>query len=331
MAYSQTISFTTTLVSALQKYLKETPVTQDFTRLTALSMLEKKSKAMDAPSYWRVPVKNIGSPLGGPFEGAGTTATTGFDDITHASFRRAQYAHPVVLLRTDEWDTNSEVALFKAGVQKVESARQMLRKDVSTDLLSTSAVTNGVQGIPLAAEEAPGSSGAYGGLDGATETYWKNKTDATNPAFSTAGMAAFESMFRQLASVEGREGNPFDWILVSTAVFGYLQTAARTFLSLNAPATGGAGKRAGEMGFPTMSFHGKPIVFDPGLTAGYAYFWADDAAYLVTQPGVDFTMPYEWVSLAPAGQHGLINHVYWRGQLVVEQRAALGQISTITA
>lgn len=331
MAYSQTITFNTVVTSALQKYVREQPVTQNYTHTAALGMLERTSRKMDAPSYWRVPVKNIGSPLGGPFEGAGTTATTGFDDITHASFRRCQYAHPVVLMHTDKWDTDNDVALFKAGVQKVESCRDMLRIDISTDLLSTSAVTNGIQGIPLAAEEAPASSGVYGGLDGGTDTYWKNKTDATNPAFSTAGMAAFESMFRQLASVRGLESNPFDWILVSRDVFGFLQTAARTFLSLNAPATGASAKRAGEMGFPTMTFHGKPIVFDAGLTSGYAYFWRNDASYLITQPGLEFAMPEAWEGLGSAGQHGAINHMYWRGQLLTEQRAALGNINTITA
>ncbi len=331
MPYSQTISFQTVLVSALQDFLKESPVEQNYPHTAALGMLERKSRSMDAPSYWRVPVRNVGSPLGGPFEGASTTATTGFDDVTMASYRRCQYAEPVVLLITDEWDTSSNVALFKASVTKLESAKLKIRTDVSTDLLSTSSVSMGLQGIPLAAEETPSSSGVYGGLDGGTDTYWANKTDST-VAFSTGGMTALESMFRQLASVEGGQSNPFDWILVSRDVFGFIQTAARTFLTLfDKPTAGSAAKRAGDMGFPVLNFHGKPIVFDAGLTSGFAYFMRDDAIELVTQPGIEFTMPREWVLLAGAGQHGQINYVYWRGQLVVNHRAALGQINAITA
>lgn len=330
MAYSQTITFRTVLTSALQDFLKNSPVEQNYTHTAALGMLERSSRSMDAPGYWRVPVRNVGSPLGGPFEGAGTTSTAGFDDVTQATYRRCQYAEPVVVLTTDEWDTSSNVALFKASVTKLQSAKLKIRTDVSTDLLSTSAVTNGLQGIPLAIEETP-TSGTYGGLDRSVETYWRNKTDATSPSFATGGMAAFESVFRDLASVEGGQSNPFDWALVSKNVYGFLQTAARTFLSLNAPATGASAKRAGEMGFPTMTFHGKPIVFDAGLTDGYAYFIKNDALYLVTQPGVEFTMPFEWTSLRGGGQHGEINYIYWRGQLVCEHNAALAQVSTIVA
>jgi hypothetical protein len=192
-------------------------------------------------------------------------------------------------------------------------------------------VTKGVQGIPLAIEEAPSSSGTYGSISGNTYSWWRNQTDASNPAFSTAGMAALESMGRLLQSVN-TSGAAWDWLLVSRNVYGFMQTAARTFLSLNAPATGATADRArnAEMGWTSLSFHGKPVVFDANLTDGYAYFINNNSLKLAVDPNVEFKMG-DFVDLAAGGQHGKISYLYWRGQLVTYERAGLGQISTITA
>lgn len=332
MTIAQSISYTfnDVVTSALRAWLATEPVEQNYTTTPLLMEMEKDRETPSQASYWHVPVGNVGAPLGGPFEGAGVTPTTGRDTVTLAQYRRCQYAEPVLCLFTDEWDTgSSEVALFKKAARATYEAKKVQRTDISTDLVSTSAVTNGLQGLPLAIEESPSSSGAYGNISGNTYSWWRNQTDASNPAFSTAGMAAFESMARLLMSVEG-EGDPFDWICVSRNVFGFIQTAARTFLTLQAPVTGGGAKRIAEMGWPTLNFHGKPIFFDPNLTDGYAYFVNRSAIKLQVDPNNEFRLG-NFTELSPGGQHGRIAYVYWRGQLATYHRARLGQISTITA
>lgn len=332
MPISQTISYTfnDVVTSALRAWLKTTPVEQNYTTTPLLNLLEKDRETPAQASYWHVPVGNVGNPLGGPFELAGSTPTTGSDDVTLAQYRRCQYAEPVLMFFTDEWDTSSgEVALFKKAARATASARMRQRTDLATDLVSTSSVTSGLQGLPLAAEEAPSSSGAYGNISGNTYSWWRNQTDASSPSFATGGMPALESMATSLMNVEG-EGDPFDWICVSTNVFGFIQTAARTFLSLNAPVTGGGGKRVAEMGWPALNFHGKPIFNDPRLTAGYAYFGGSGAAKLMVDPNNEFRLG-NFSELTPGGQHGRIAYMYWRGQFVTFNRPRLGQISTITA
>ena len=204
MSIAQTISysFDTVLSSALREVLAKTPIEQNYTATQLLNFLEKDRETPAQAGYYHVNVSNSGAPLGGPFDGADSTPTTGVDDVTVAQYRRCQYAEPVLILHTDEWDTSSgEVAMFKAAVHKGKQARLRQRRDVAVDLVSTSSVTKGIQGIPLAIEEAPSSSGAYGNISGNTYDWWRNQTDASNPSAATGGMDALESMARALMSI----------------------------------------------------------------------------------------------------------------------------------
>lgn len=332
MTIAQSISYTfnDVVTSALRAWLATSPIEQAYTVTPLLNMMEKDRDTPSQASYWHVPVGNVGAPLGGPFEGAGVTPLTGSDDVTLAQYRRCQYAEPILLLATDEWDTSSsEVAIFKKAARATSAAKKRQQTDLSTDLCSTSAVTGGIQGLPLAAEEAPSSSGAYGNISGNTYTWWRNQTDASNPAFSTAGMAAFESMARLLGSIEG-EGEAFEWIVVSRNVFGFLQTAARTFHNLNHPATSKSAKLVAEMGYPSFNFHGRPVTWDPNLTDGYAYWGGSAAVKMAVDPANEFRLG-NFSDLTPGSQHGRVAYMYWRGQLITYHRARLGQISTITA
>lgn len=316
------------LVSALRKVLARTPVEQNYTGTDALDSVERTNKEpVSAAGYFQIPVGQAASGLEDWFEGDDPGSTAGANESTMAQFRRAYVRRPIRVAVTDEWDTGGDVALFRIYTHKMAEAKRALRTAVNAKLVSGTSTAKALQGIPLTIEETPSSSGTYGGLDGATHTFWLNKTASAVGSAQINLETAMETLWRDLHTV----GNEPDWWLVSKNVFGFCQTLARSERTFNVTAdtSGGTGME-GKLGTTAISFHGKKLVMDATLSDGFAYAMNNRAYKLGTIPAAEWKLGAE-ARLEGAGQSGYVLYIYWGGQGLCYERAALGQLHGITA
>lgn len=326
-AQSYTYAFDPVIVSALRIALARMPVEQNYTGTDALSAMERTNKeTVDAAGYYHIPVGKFAEGLEDWFDGDDEGSVEQANESTMAQFRRAYVRRPIRVAETDEDDTGGEGALFRIYQHKLAEARRAVRTAVNAKLVSGTSTAKALQGIPLAAEETPSSSGTYGGLDGATHTFWLNKTAAAVGSATLNLEDAMESMWRDLTVI----GAEPDWWLVSKNVMGFLQTAGRTFRTIQISGDSKGGGMNANLGVPTVTFHGKKVVMDATLSDGFAYPLSNTAVKLAVIPKREFKLG-PTARLESAGQSGYVVYLYFAGQLITYQRAGIGQLHGITA
>lgn len=330
-ANSQTYAFDPPLVSALRITLGKMPVEQNYTGPDALAAVERTNKEnVDRAGCFHIPVGQFASGLHDWFDGDDEGSDEQANESTIAQFRRAYVRRPIRVNDTDEDDTGGDVALFRIYQHKLAEARRAVRTEVNTKLVSGTSTPKALQGIPLTIEENPSTSGAYGTLDGATHTYWLNKTTASSASVGSAALNLedqMERLWRLLTIV----GSAPDWWLVSANVLGFMQTLSRGSRNFNVDA-GGAGSdgMTGSLGASKITFMGKKIVMDGTMSDGFAYAMNNTAYKLGVISKREFTLGPA-VRLESNNQSGYIVYFYWAGQGLCYQRAGLGQLHGITA
>lgn len=322
-----TYSIGTRLTLALRKFLTREIIAQNYTHPATLRLIERDSqKKTESSGNWQIPVQNIGDALGGSFDHGDESSTLGVDDTTYAQYRRKVYAEPIKVFMTDEMDTSGGEALLGIMVLRQRTAIKRQASQLNSHCTATSqATTKNLTPIPVLIPVDP-TTGTVGGRDRSSDTWYRSKTDASNPSFSSDGPSVMESMARTVSLNDGFLD--FDYILTDPTTFGYMQAKARAFLNFfsNTPASGTQKVDWGT----TVYFHGKPVYFDSSLPAGRIYFMNKAAFKQHVVPGMEFKVGKP-ASLAPLGQHGDIMYVYWAGENVLYEPARCGQISTVAA
>lgn len=323
---SYSYSFNTVLSAHLREILQGTPREQAYLRNAALAQIERTNKVrVDRGGYMHVNVSFLDDPLGGEYDGATPVSTAGTDDVTTAQFRRAFYAEPIKILHTEEVDAGGERALFDLAAHKMRQAKKRLENKIAAHLWSTSSVTNGIQGIPLAISTTP-TTGTFG-LDRSVYTDWRNKATGSFGSFGS-NLGKLDTMS---LDVTAAGADDWDWIVTDKATFLLFKEEARTYLQINAgaPVTA-SGKRLAEFGFSVVEYEGKPVIWDRNCPSGYLYFMNNDAIKLAVIPGEEFAMT-DFVPLHASGQQGRIAYLRWAGQVVLYEPRLLGVCSGITA
>lgn len=316
----------TVLTLALRKFLTRKVIAQNYTHPATLRLFERESQMKtDSAGYWHIPVQNIGSALGGEFDGGDSTSTLGVDDTTYAQYRRKWYAEPIKIFKTDVWDTGGGEALLRIGVHRQEAAIKRLAQLLNTDCTATTqTTTKKLTPIPVLIPVNP-ATGTVGGIDRSQESWYRSKTDSSSPSFASDGPTTMEAMARTVSLNNGYLN--FDYIMTDPTTFGYMQAKARAFLNFFSTPQAGTSKI--DWG-TTVYFHNKPVYFDSALPAGRIYFMNRSAFKQHTVPGVDFLVDKP-TALAAGGQHGEIMYVYWGGENVLYNPSECGQISTVAA
>lgn len=324
LAYSYSVG--TVLTLALRKFLTRKVIAQNYTHPATLRLFEREiTVKTDSAGYWHVPVQNIGSALGGPFDGGDSTSTLGVDDTTYAQYKRKLYAEPIKIFKSDVIDTGGGESLLRIGVHRQKAAIMRMASQLNSHLTTTTQVSSKyLTPLPLLVPVNP-TSGTIGSIDRSQESWWNSKTDSSSPSFAADGPTVMEAMARTVSLNDGYLS--FDFILTDPTTFGYMQAKARAFLNFFTPPQPGTSKV--DFG-TTVYFHEKPVYFDSALPTGRIYFLKKDSLKLHVLPGVDFTMD-DPASLAPGGQHGEIMYVYWGGEPCIYESGRLGQISTVAA
>lgn len=196
------------------------------------------------------------------------------------------------------------VDLYDARLKQLDS---QLRNSASTSLYSdgTGSSSKEFGGLQLLIADAPSGAGTVGGINQATNSFWRNYTSTSLTLGSTTITAAMNAAW--LALQFGAD-HP-DLIVADSVMYTYYETSLQSIQRITS-----AGK--GEAGFASIMYKGQPVMYDSACTAKRMYFintdsisfrYSPDRWFDVGDPRQIVTADYEVIPVFTAGNLTLSN------------------------
>lgn len=251
------------------------------------------------------------------FSGTDTLDTTYQNTVDAAVYAWKYYNVSVVITKEDELKNNGKHAVVSLLKAKIKQAEMSLAERLNNDLFNGAASNSKeITGIDTAI-----GTGTYGGIAGATETWWNSPIDSTSEALSIADI---RTMFNNVNRGNGGKCS----IIVTTQTllekYESLLTATIQYQS----ATTKEMKRIGDAGFLALGFRGVPMVYDEQATSGVMYFLNPENLKLMIHSQADFAVEKK---ASPSDQHVSVQHIMFAGNTIVNRRASLGKLTNKTA
>lgn len=315
----------------LYNFLESDPRDQYYKKHPTLVHLRARQDVRHGGRKWAWPILDGSDAVGRSYIGTQGHAMQDVKVATMAEEACFFYAEPIFIAHTDAEQATDEKGLFNLLDQKVRHTKLRVAKKHSELIWATSqaSATDPVT-IPLAIPVDPTQSVAFHGLNGAAgnQTYWRNKTQTSTGSWSGNGIDKLDALLNDIAE---EAGNPS--LLVTTkAVFGFMQTNARSYFSVKADVKSPAAQQMADMGIPVLYHNGIPVIHDPDCPSGKIYALNDDAICWTANEGGDYTMMAPgFVPAFIGGVMGQAAYLRLEGQLRVKERRALGQVDTVTS
>jgi hypothetical protein len=209
--------------------------------------------------------------------------------------------------------TTGDAALLSLLSRRVDNAMITMRNNISTGIYSDGTGTGGKQITGLKAQiPADPTTGTVGGINRATWSFWRSKTQQDGSMSATTIEAAMQSLWLACTSA----GDSPDLLVADTYTYGYFWTALQAIQRINQPNTG-------VRGFPSLAFNTADVAYDgdSGISDYYMYFL--NTKYLHWRPasGVNMTaLPQR----EPVNQDAVVVPVIFAGNLTMSQSRRQG-------
>lgn len=243
------------------------------------------------------------------------------DVISAAEYDFKQAACPVTVSGLDQLKNSGKEQMIDLMEGRINVAEATMANLISGGLYSDGTASGGKQidGLNKAVPVDP-STGAYGGIDPATWTFWRNATSDLAAAGLTAALVQghFNTMWARLVRGADRP----DLIMVDATVWGiYLASlqAQQRF----------TGTESASLGFPSIKYMDADVVLDGGIggfcPAGTAFFL--NTKYLHYRPHAE----RNFVAIGagkrtPINQDAEVQILGWAGNLTCSGRQFQGRI-----
>jgi hypothetical protein len=252
------------------------------------------------------------------YSGSDTLDITHNDDITSAEYNWKQTA-AVINIQGIEKARNSgpekQISLLE-GLR--EQAEVSLANKVSTMMFGdgTGNDSKDMLGLQAIVDVAP-TTGTLGGINRATNSFWRNKVDASVGAQSTELISSMSTMKRSLT----RGVDMPNIIVTDTTNFGYLQNLSfgnQRFTKSD----------LADIGFVALKFEGIDVIFDDNCPAGKMYFLNTRWLKLYIHRDYNFKMGK---FIEPADADISVAKLLFYAQLTTNRAEACGVLDGITS
>lgn len=257
----------------------------------------------------------------GSYSGLDSLTTSAVDFATAAEFGIKQYRTGVLLSGLQIAQASGKERMIDLIMTAVDNAETSLTNSLVAGIYSDGTGNSGkdLTGLQAMVDPTP-AVGAYGGIDPATATYWRNKA-LTGTAITSANVfAKFLEMYLSLC-----RGVEFPDLIVSPTAH---YTALMTFMQANQQ-FGEASKTLAQAGFENLKFNKAAVVLEndsagTGMPADKSYFLTTKYVHLRPYGSMDFKSfgPEE-----PDNVDAWKRQMKWYGNLTTSRRAALGVVS----
>jgi hypothetical protein len=181
--------------------------------------------------------------------------------ISAAQYNIKQYASAVTITGLEELQNDGPQRIIDMLATRIEVAEASLMNLVSTDLYGDGTGNNGkaIDGLAAAISTTP-QTGVYGGIDGAAQTWWRNKVQSGG----TPTALTIQQQLTNLAIQQRRNADGPDLMLADNAFFSlYVQSLQAIQRVNDNDGSGMAGA-----GFSALKFYGGGTMCDFVLANG---------------------------------------------------------------
>lgn len=244
------------------------------------------------------------------------------DVISAAEYEIKQAAVPVVISGLEQLQNSGKEQMIDLMEARLQVAESTLSNLITSGIYSDGTGAGGkeIDGLNAAVPLDP-TAAPYGGIDGATFTFWQNAVSDQAAADATTIQGYWDGLWAQLVRGADRP----DLIMVDNTVWQvYMESlqAQQRFTNTN----------TADAGFMSVMFMDAPVVLDGGIyngtgtgaPAGTAFFLNSD--YLFYRPHADRNM----VPLSPnrryaTNQDAEVQILAWAGNLTTSGRMFQGR------
>lgn len=252
----------------------------------------------------------------GSYSGYDTVTLTAQTGITAAEYNWRQYAASIAISGVEERQNDREWEVLSLLEAKIKQAEEAIKEGVNTLFYSdgTGNSNKDFLGLKALVGSDATSPTSVGGIDSATEAYWRSYVEATAAALTLAYM----STAYNTASI-GVDQPDF---AITT------QTLYEKYESLLQPQQRLTNPKTAEAGFQNLLWRGATVMFDTSCTAGYFYMLNSKYLRFVYHPDAWFKRT-EWVR--PENMDAKYALILLQGNLITSSRRTQAVLRAKTA
>ena len=216
-----------------------------------------------------------------------TLDLTQVDTITAAEFLWKMTAGVALLTKFEENKNYGEYAIIDLVTAKIENLVHSLQDELNRQLFNDGSITKEIVGM----EAVISTTGTYGGIARASNTFWQAQVTAVGGALTTAAMSAIFN------TTSANRWYP-DLITTTKLQYERYEALCQAVQRINMPAIG-------DISFDTLNYRGTAVIWDHYVPTGVMYFNTLKFLKLFTHSQGDFQLeepmrhPFQFITIYP--------------------------------
>ncbi len=282
-----------------------------------LRRMKKKGniRTLDGGYEIQVPLEYAGNGTYTRFGGYDTLDVSASDILTSAKYDWAQIALHVVSSGRELRQNSGKSAMINLVKTKKKNALKTASNNFSEDMYSDGSLPNQIGGLSHLIQT--NGQGTVGGLDAATQVWWRNKfreMTGTNAYTKDTILGEFNGLWLSLVRGEDKP----DVIVCSHDIYSVYEASQQQiqrYMSAD----------EAQAGFMALKYKSADVIFDDNTnfatTAEKAYFINTDYLYIFQHKEAQWS---EDEAKRPVNQDAVVIPYYWMGNVAVSNRAMQG-------
>lgn len=243
--------------------------------------------------------------------------TTVSDVVDAADYDWKQLNANVTISGLDEVKNSGKEAIHNFVRAKIRNAEKSLHNAVATALFSDGTGSGGKELTGLQAQVSDTATNVVGAIDRSVtaNAFWKNQiydfsTEASGNASATNILTGMNTLWRRCT----RGADVPSVTVMDDNYMGFFETAVQDIQRIQSASRGA-------MGFETLMYKGKPVLYDASAPENHLYMLNLDYMFFRPKRGRNFTVSKEKHSI---NQDAVITPVYWAGNLTCSNASLQG-------
>lgn len=235
------------------------------------------------------------------------------DVISAAEYQWRQIAINVVASGRELRINSGDSRIINLAKARIKNALRTFNNNFSSDLYSTGALTNQINGLQALVADA--GTGTVGGIDSTAFPFWQNQVIDASVLSVTPSASTIEAQLMLPAWLATDRGpdDQVDLIVADNNYYGFFEASQ---LSLKRYSNTGKGSA----GFVSLSYKNADVIYDgnSGIPVNHMYFVNTNYLELVVHKDADMEIMDD---MRPVNQDGVVTPILWMGNLVCTNRS----------
>ena len=235
------------------------------------------------------------------------------DVISAAEYQWRQIAINVVASGRELRINSGDSRIINLAKARIKNALRTFNNNFSSDLYSTGALTNQINGLQALVADA--GTGTVGGIDSTAFPFWQNQVIDASVLSVTPSASTIEAQLMLPAWLATDRGpdDQVDLIVADNNYYGFFEASQLSLKRYHNTGKGSAG-------FVSLSYKNADVIYDgnSGIPVNHMYFVNTNYLELVVHKDADMEIMDD---MRPVNQDGVVTPILWMGNLVCTNRS----------